>query len=104
MKSEAKMKANLDLPKAIGYLEDVVKSLKAGRVCITNCEKSLTLTPEAMVRLELEASQKDDRESISLRIAWRKQEEEETTQGDLHISPDDTPTNTSLEEVRSKSA
>lgn len=103
MKSEAKMKANIELPKAIGYLEDVVKSLKAGRICITNCEKSLTLTPENVVKLELEATQKGDKEELSVRIAWRK-EEAEAEEMDLHIGSESSVAGPTLESARSISA
>ena len=103
MKSGAKMKANVELPKAIAYLEDLVKSLKAGRICITNCEKSLTLTPEPVVKLELEASQKNDKEELALRIAWRK-EEAEPEETDLQIRSEGTVVVPKLEKAHSKSA
>lgn len=71
-KKEAKVKSSMELDKAVAYLEDIVASLRAGTVSIENGDGAVTLRPEKNVKVELEATQKDDRESISLRLAWKK--------------------------------
>lgn len=73
-KKEAKVKAVMELPKAVSYIADIVESLKAGQVSITNGAESLTLEPPQSIKLEFAAAQKADRESISLKISWRKEE------------------------------
>jgi len=69
---EAKIKATMERTQAIAYLEDVLKSLKAKKFTVANGAESLSLEPGPTVRFEFEAVQKDDKESISLRISWRK--------------------------------
>jgi amphi-Trp domain-containing protein len=71
-KKEAKVKAAMELPKAISYLDDLVASLKAGRVTIADGVQDLSLVPEEAVKVEVKASQKADKESISLEISWRR--------------------------------
>lgn len=73
-KKEAKVKTTMDLAQAISYLSDIVASLKAGTVSVSNGEHAMTLVPPRTVKVELEAVQKDDRESISMEISWRKEE------------------------------
>lgn len=85
-KKEAQLKATMDLPRAIAYLEDLAKSLKAGKVCVTNCDKTVTLNPEKLVKLDLEAVQKDDRESLSLEISWRKHRETVADDGEVRLT------------------
>jgi amphi-Trp domain-containing protein len=70
-KKEAKVKAAMELSKAISYLDDLVASLKAGRVTVANGEQDLSLTPDEAVKLEVKATQKTDKESIAIKLSWR---------------------------------
>ncbi|MGD2108619.1 MAG: amphi-Trp domain-containing protein [Phycisphaerae bacterium] len=71
-KREAKVKAVMELPKAISYLDDLVASLKAGRVTIENGAQDLSLTPDEAVKVEVKATQKPEKESISVELSWRR--------------------------------
>ncbi|NOT02466.1 MAG: amphi-Trp domain-containing protein [Phycisphaerales bacterium] len=86
-KKEAKVKSSMELGKAIAYLNDLVASLRAGTVSIENGDGVVTLHPEKNVKVALEATQKEDRESISLRIAWKKPDAE--CKASLRISAQD---------------
>ncbi len=83
-KKEAKVKSTMELAKAINYLEDIVKSLKAGTVSVINGDETLTMSPEPSVKVTLSASQKSDKESLSLKVSWRKPEVEEGEQDGDH--------------------
>jgi amphi-Trp domain-containing protein len=87
-KKEAKIKGAMKLPQAIAYLDDIVSSLKAGHVTVTNGSESISLTPVDSVKVEFEAAKKEDRETISFRISWEK---EATQNGEmkLRISADE---------------
>lgn len=61
----------MELPEAVAYLEDVLKKLKAGDLNVISGAQSLRLTPHPPVKLEFEATQKSDKESISLKLSWR---------------------------------
>ncbi len=71
-KREAKVKSTMELPKAISYLDDLVASLKAGRVTIADGVQDLSLVPEEAVKVEVKASQKAEKESISIELSWRR--------------------------------
>jgi len=73
-KKEAKVKAAMELAKAITYLDDLVASLKAGKIAVGDGETSLSLAPEEAVKVEVKATQKVDKESISIELSWRKPE------------------------------
>lgn len=69
---EAKFKTTMELAKAITYLEEIVSSLRAGTLAINNGARGLVLKPEPMVKVELEAEQRSERELISVTLSWRK--------------------------------
>ncbi len=94
-KNEVKVKAVMEQAKAVSYLSDIVQSLQAGKVVVANGPQSVELTPADAVKVELAAVQKVDRDSISLKISWRK-EVSEYEPVDLTISanePDQTKEN-----------
>lgn len=74
-KREAKVRSTMELPEAVAYLEDVLKKLKAGDLNVMNGAQDLRLTPQPQVKLEFEAAQKSDKESISLKLSWRLEEQ-----------------------------
>lgn len=73
-KREAKVRSTMELPEAVAYVEDVLKKLKAGDLNVMNGAQDLRLTPQPSVKLEFEATQKSDKESISLKLSWRLEE------------------------------
>ena len=73
-KKENKVESVVELSRAIQYLEDVAASLKSGSVSVEGMNGMLTLTPEPTVKLKIEATQKSSKESLSLKVSWRKGE------------------------------
>ncbi|MBI4667187.1 MAG: amphi-Trp domain-containing protein [Nitrospinae bacterium] len=69
-KKEVEVKGNMDLKTAIGHLEELVASFKAGTVCIQNGSEFVTLKPKPAVTFEMEASRKKGKEKLSLEIGW----------------------------------
>ncbi len=70
-KNELSLKGTVDLERAIGYLEDLIASLKAGTVHIQQGDKGLTIHPRDVVDLEVEVEQKKAKEKFTLELAWR---------------------------------
>jgi amphi-Trp domain-containing protein len=62
----------MEISRAVEYLNALRASLSAGKVCIQRGDESITVHPEKVVTLEVKARQKDDRESIEFSLKWRK--------------------------------
>lgn len=75
-KKEAKIKASLDLPQVVDRIEEVLRSLRSGTVSFVNGDHSLALQPTGPIKLQISATQKSNKESISLEISWRREDEE----------------------------
>lgn len=90
-KKEAKVKAAMELPKAVSYLDDLVTSLKAGSITVANDDQELSLTPEEIVKVEVKATQKAEKESFCIELSWRKPAEV-APEVDLKISPSEAAT------------
>ena len=84
-KQELSLKGTVDLERAIGYLEDLIASLKAGTVHIQQGDKGLTIHPRDVVDLEVEVEQKKAKEKFTIELAWRNGVTT-PTDGDLVIS------------------
>jgi amphi-Trp domain-containing protein len=69
--NEINVESMLELPQAVAYLEDIVRSLKEGHVYVEHGDNKLEMTPEPNVKVGLKAKQKRDKQSISLKISWR---------------------------------
>ncbi len=74
-KKDVSMKGLVSSKEAIAYLQDLITCFKAGTVCVQQGEDFVTLKPEDMVLLEIEAEQKKDKEKFILEMTWRKGEE-----------------------------
>ncbi|MGE4296804.1 MAG: amphi-Trp domain-containing protein [Desulfovibrionaceae bacterium] len=70
-KNKVKVEGMLDLGRVIEYLESVVASLKAGVLRFESDDQAITLTPPSVVDVEMQASQKKDKEKFSFEITWR---------------------------------
>ncbi|MFH0823924.1 MAG: amphi-Trp domain-containing protein [Pseudomonadota bacterium] len=89
-KQEVVVKKTLEMDKAIQYLQDIVDSLKAGRICVEHQGQSVFLTPAQVVEVEFEATKKKNKERIELEITWHSSEKISTGE-DLSISPKEPP-------------
>ncbi len=86
MKQEVSFKGNLEQKTVVSYLEDMIKSFKAGKVCIQNGEKFVTLQPQGDIELSVQASEKKGKEKLSFELSWRKSPEDERKSIELKIS------------------
>ncbi len=85
--NEIRAKSHTTLNEAISYLEGIVASLKEGRVCVEHGEESLTFEPKGNVTVQVKARKKQDKESVSLKITWRPEtNEDEGSNPPLKIS------------------
>jgi amphi-Trp domain-containing protein len=62
----------VEISKAVEYLNALRASLSAGTVCVQQGAESVTVHPERFVTLEVKARQKDNKESIAFSLEWRK--------------------------------
>jgi amphi-Trp domain-containing protein len=74
-KKDAKAKAVMELSKAVAYLRDLAASLEAGGVTVPDGETDLRVTPEDVVKVTLKATRKGEKESVAVKLSWRKAEE-----------------------------
>ena len=74
MSSKKKMRIDsvMELTKAITYLENLVESIKAGRVEVQTGDETITLNPAQVVEFEMELSRKKDKEKMSFEMSWKK--------------------------------
>lgn len=83
-KQEVTFKTTTKIHDAVHVLEDLVGSLKSGAVRIRSNGESVTLSPEPLAKLKIEAAQSEDRESLCIRLSWSKQAAD---MDDLKITP-----------------
>lgn len=69
-KNELCIRGRMELRTVIAYLEDLVASLKAGRVCVEQGEKSIVLQPQPLVTVEIEAEKRGSKESLEIELSW----------------------------------
>jgi amphi-Trp domain-containing protein len=62
----------MEISKAVDYLNALRASLSAGTVCIQQGSESVTVHPEKFITLEVKARRKDNKESIAFSLEWRK--------------------------------
>jgi amphi-Trp domain-containing protein len=79
----------MELSDTINYVEKILDGLRAGTVCVQRGGEQLAVHPEGIVHVELEAKAKDDKESLELKLKWRRVEHE---QPDEFVSLDITST------------
>jgi amphi-Trp domain-containing protein len=85
---EIRVKNEVDLNTAVSYIEGIVSSLKQGRICVQHGDESVVLEPKDVVRVEVKAGKKHQKESVSLKISWRLPPEPRKDEAGLRISAD----------------
>ena len=73
-KKEVQMKSKMEIEKAIEVIESLLAGLKKGKVFVQHGDKVIEITPEKMVKLEVEAEQKKDKEKIYVKMTWHKKD------------------------------
>lgn len=78
-KKEAKLKGVMSIDQVVTYLENLVNSLKEGKICVRQGEQFVTLCPDQMVDVEVKATAKKGKEKIALELSWRREALQEET-------------------------
>ena len=74
------LEQNLDLKTLTDYMEELVKTFKAGKVVLQQEDQYINLSPDEQISLQISAKQKSEKESLSLLISWEpKKSQEEAT-------------------------
>jgi amphi-Trp domain-containing protein len=71
-KKEISVDAEVSLSTAVEYLQAVLGGLDAGVVTVQHGDHAVTVKPESVVNLQIEAKHKKDKEHLSLSLSWRK--------------------------------
>lgn len=60
-----------DMSSVIEYLATLTDGFRTGQLSVTGPEGEIVLRPQGLVRMELRASQRDDRDRLTLRLTWK---------------------------------
>jgi amphi-Trp domain-containing protein len=74
-KQSVSLEKTMGLQEAIIYLEELVTSLKVGRIEVIEGEKRVILCPPSILDVEVEAKVKKDKQKFSLELSWKNQSE-----------------------------
>lgn len=75
-KKELTVSESMSLDSVITYLEDLVETLKRGKLCVQRGDEFLLLTPASTIDFELEGVVKKDKEKINLELSWKREKNE----------------------------
>lgn len=87
-KKEVKLKGVMEISQVVTYLEDLVASLKEGKICVRQGEQFVTLCPDQRVDVEVKASAKKGKEKFEMEMSWYQESVEEEPQA-MHISSEE---------------
>lgn len=85
-KKKLSIKETADLKRVISYMEDIVKSLKAGKVCLVKGSEFITLKPSSLVSFEMEGTARKGKEKLAFEVTWVQGEEMKEECEELKIS------------------
>lgn len=69
-KRELDLEQDMDLHRAVSYIEDLAVSLRSGTVAIEHGDKTITVKPGGRVEMRVKVSQEEDWETCSIKLAW----------------------------------
>lgn len=72
-KQSVSMEKTMNLQETIAYLEELVTSLKVGRIEIAEGEKRVILCLPNVLDVEVEAKHKKDKQKLTLELSWKNQ-------------------------------
>lgn len=89
MSNKIKVKMEGKLDQIVNYLDDIVNSLKQGKVVVQQGEEFVSLEPAENVFFEVEAKQKKGKEKISFELEWSKIQVEEVQEEGFAITSEE---------------
>ncbi len=89
-KDKIELKCVMATAEVADYLTALAKGFRAGRIVVEKDGEHLVLSPDAMVKaeVEVEARLKKDKAKFSLELTWRLAQEAEDEPASLRISTD----------------
>jgi len=91
-KKHVSIEKTLESNEAFSFLEDMVNSLKVGKIVVEKEGKFVTLTPPENIDVKIEASQKKNKERIKFKLSWKVEEVEEPVEEEtITISSNEPP-------------
>lgn len=76
-KTKVSFRQAMESQDAVKILEDLVKSLKAGKIVVEQGEEFISMDPAGKVDVEIEAKQKKDKGELSIELSWKLAQAEE---------------------------
>jgi len=69
---EIKIEGKLELKLIIDYFSRIIEGLRAGKINIKKGQDIMTLNPEGLIEIQVEAKQKKGEEKYELKLKWEK--------------------------------
>jgi amphi-Trp domain-containing protein len=74
--TKVSLKQSMDRNEAVGLLEDLVTSLKAGKIVVEQGKEFVSMNPTDKVDVVVEAKQKKQKGELTITLSWRIAEDE----------------------------
>jgi amphi-Trp domain-containing protein len=74
-KQSASFEGQVELTEALDYIKSLAVALRKGTAYVQNGTDVVSLEPEPIVGMEVEARAKKDKQSLTISLQWRKTEE-----------------------------
>ncbi|WP_028574579.1 amphi-Trp domain-containing protein [Desulfonatronovibrio hydrogenovorans] len=74
-KNEIKLKGVVEKETAISHLEDILETMKQGRINIQSSKDTVTITPGPFMAMEIKAKSGKGKEKIEIELSWRSDKE-----------------------------
>ncbi len=74
-KREIGYKASMSSEQAFDYLTKLLDGLKSGTCYVQNDDQQVSLRPSDQIEFEIEATEKKDKEAITIEMSWSKPHE-----------------------------
>ncbi|MFV8749870.1 amphi-Trp domain-containing protein [Nannocystaceae bacterium ST9] len=69
-KAEVSFEGTMTIEKVLSYLEELTASIRAGSIRVEKGGEQVVLHPTEVVRLEVKAKTKKDKQSFQLELSW----------------------------------
>jgi amphi-Trp domain-containing protein len=97
-KNRVEAKGTVEFDRAIGYLEDILKGMKNGRIVVHQGDRSVTFRHVDALEMEIKAKEKDGKQKFSMEMKWREHSHVGELGGLTISSEESRPEESSLEE------
>jgi amphi-Trp domain-containing protein len=71
-KNKIEFEGTMELERAIGYLEEALRSMKEGAFSVECCGRHMDFEAAPLVEFEFEAKQKKDKQVLSFEFTWKE--------------------------------